>query len=69
MCIFSCYLKLQFIKKKRFILLILLLTFITSVIGQQRGFHFINKEKNYEDLDFQLINNIIVIPVEINKKN
>ena len=68
MCIFSCYLKLQFIKKKRFILLILLLTFITSVIGQQRGFHFINKEKNYEDLDFQLINNIIVIPVEINKK-
>ena len=68
MYIFSCYLKLQFIKKKRFILLILLLTFITSVIGQQRGFHFINKEKNYEDLDFQLINNIIVIPVEINKK-
>ena len=62
MCIFSCYLKLQFIKKKRFILLVLLLTFITSVMGQQRGFRFINKEKNYVDLDFQLINNIIVIP-------
>ena len=38
------------------------------MIGQQRGFHFINKEKNYVDLDFQLINNIIVIPIEINKK-
>jgi hypothetical protein len=38
------------------------------MIGQQRGFHFINKGKNYVDLDFQLINNIIVIPIEINKK-
>ena len=44
------------------------MTVISSIIGQQRGFHFINKEKNYVDLDFQLINNIIVIPIEINKK-
>ncbi len=44
--------------------------FISSytISGQNKGFRFLNKEKQIEDVNFQLINNIIVIPLEINGK-
>ncbi len=48
--------------------LILLLTLHFKSYCQQNGFQFLNKEKKFEDLKFKLINNVIVIPLEINGK-
>ncbi|MEN8857063.1 MAG: retropepsin-like aspartic protease [Flavobacteriaceae bacterium] len=47
-----------------FLSLFLLSTFALS--SQNTGFHFFDKNKKFEDVNFKLINNIIVIPLEIN---
>ena len=47
-----------------FLSLFLLSTFALS--SQNTGFRFFDKNKKFEDVNFKLINNIIVIPLEIN---
>ena len=37
-------------------------------MNAQDGFKFFDKGKRYEDISFQLINNLVVIPIEINGK-
>ena len=34
----------------------------------QKGFHFLDKSKNHQRVNFELINNLIVIPLKINGK-
>lgn len=46
----------------------LLIVVLSSQINAQDGFRFINQNKNYERVKFKLINNLIVVPLEINGK-
>ena len=46
--------------------LILLLTFFTISTNSQSGFFFNSANKNKQQVSFRLINNLIVIPLEIN---
>jgi hypothetical protein len=46
-----------------------ILLFSTQWIQGQNGFRFFDDAKRYEDVSFQLINNLIVIPLEINGKS
>ena len=39
-----------------------------TVSSQTDGFRFFDKNRKFEDVDFKLINNIIIIPLEINGK-
>lgn len=34
----------------------------------QAGFHFLNKNKHHQQINFKLINNLIVIPLQVNNK-
>ena len=47
---------------------LLLLTVVSFEIRPQDGFDFLNKEKKQQIISFKLINNLIVIPLEINGK-
>ncbi len=53
---------------KKIILYIIALFFCSSVYSQ-REFKFYGKNKNKQELSFKLINNLIVIPLEINGHN
>ena len=39
------------------------------MMSAQDGFKFFDEENKYEDISFQLINNLVVIPIEINGKS
>jgi hypothetical protein len=54
--------------KKIFLLFIILLLNFSPEIKSQEGFRFLNKEKKKQRISFKLINNLIVIPLEINGK-
>ena len=56
---------MQTLIKKLIIILFLVFNNSNIVFGQSR-FQFPNKHRNFQKLSFQLINNIIVIPVEVN---
>jgi len=50
--------------------LLILFFLLTShlIQGQLNGFRFFDESRKYEDVKFQLINNLMVIPLEINGK-
>lgn len=54
--------------KKTFLLYILLLINFALKTNAQAGFHFLDKNKKRESFNFKLINNLIVIPLEVNGK-
>ncbi len=55
--------------KRAFTLLIIILVFNFSLsIKAQEGFRFLNQSKKYLCIDFELINNLIVIPLVVNGK-
>lgn len=56
--------------EKKYTLLFFVFFYFTSlrITCQNDGFRFFNKEKKYQDVSFKLINNIIIIPLEINNK-
>ena len=54
-------------KKKQLIFLILLLSFSLEN-NSQEGFSLLDKTASKERVSFKLINNLIVIPLEINGK-
>lgn len=54
-------------KKLTFILLLIFYCFAFKVNGQT-GFRFLDANRSQESISFKLINNIIVIPIEINGK-
>ena len=51
-----------------YLLLIIVLLSSTQITNAQDGFKFFDKGKKYEDVNFQLINNLVVVPLEINGK-
>tara|TARA_B110000003_G_scaffold209487_1_gene208402 strand:- start:18073 stop:19419 length:1347 start_codon:yes stop_codon:yes gene_type:complete len=55
-------------KNTSFVLLILSIAFSIEINSQNDGFLFLNKQKKIEDVSFRLINNVIIIPLEINGK-
>ena len=46
---------------------LLILLFTLTIYGQ-KGFHFLDKNQKHTRLSFRLINNLIIIPLEINNK-
>ncbi|WP_371393159.1 aspartyl protease family protein [Tenacibaculum maritimum] len=52
---------------KKYILLFIILLFCSKIKGQS-GFYFSGDKKNKQSIRFKLINNLIVIPLEINGK-
>jgi hypothetical protein len=55
------------LKKTLILFLILFFNFSLSTKAQ-KGFHFLDKSKNHQRVNFELINNLIVIPLKINGK-
>ena len=55
---------------KKYSYYLLLIVFISNSLAlrAQDGFKFFEEGKRYEDISFQLINNLVVIPIEINGK-
>ncbi|MFL0096367.1 retropepsin-like aspartic protease, partial [Tenacibaculum maritimum] len=53
---------------KKYILLFIILLFCSKIKGQS-GFYFSGDKKNKQSIRFKLINNLIVIPLEINGKS
>jgi predicted aspartyl protease len=66
-CIFKFIDNLYFLKKTFFLFTIFLFTFSINLKAQE-GFSFLNKSNNHQRISFKLINNLIVIPVQINKR-
>ena len=54
--------------RNTFLLVIAFSIFFSSNINSQEGFRFSNIDKKQQSLSFKLINNLIVIPIEINGK-
>lgn len=56
---------------KKYTYYLLLIVFISNslALSAQDGFKFFEEGKRYEDISFQLINNLVVIPIEINGKS
>ena len=52
--------------KKLFSLLFLIFFATSQTISSQTGFKFSNPDRGYQKINFELINNLIVIPIEIN---
>jgi len=50
------------------IFLILFFGICNNITGQNEGFRMISPHKSYEDIRFQFINNLIVIPIKVNNK-
>ena len=55
--------------KRAYLLFIILLFHFSLSTKAQEGFRFFNQSKNRQRITFKLINNLIVIPLEINGKN
>ena len=54
--------------KKTFIISIILFLNFSLETEAQDGFHFLNNKKKKQNLSFKLINNLIVVPLQINGK-
>jgi len=50
------------------IFLILFFGICNNITGQNEGFRMMSPHKSYEDIRFQFINNLIVIPIKVNNK-
>ena len=50
------------------IFLFLFFGICNNIIGQSEGFRMMSTHKSYEDIRFQFINNLIVIPIKVNNK-
>ena len=50
------------------IFLILFFGICNNITGQNEGFRMMSTHKSYEDIRFQFINNLIVIPIKVNNK-
>ena len=50
------------------IFLILFFAICINIRSQSEGFRMMNTMKTYEDIRFQFINNLIVIPIKVNNK-
>jgi len=50
------------------IFLILFFGICNNITGQGEGFRMMNTHKSYEDIRFQFINNLIIIPIKVNNK-
>lgn len=50
------------------IFLFLFFGICNNIIGQSEGFRIMSTHKSYEDIRFQFINNLIVIPIKVNNK-
>jgi hypothetical protein len=55
--------------KRAYLLFIILLFHFSLSTKAQEGFRFFNQSKNHQRITFKLINNLIVIPMEVNGKN
>lgn len=62
------YCKIYDFLRNTFLLVIAFSIFFFSNINSQEGFRFSNIDKKQQSLSFKLINNLIVIPIEINGK-
>lgn len=56
-------------RNSNYFLLFFIFLFSTQLIFSQKGFRFFDDKQKYQDVDFKLINNLIVIPIEINGKS
>lgn len=54
--------------KNKFSLLFFVLLSFSINSNAQVGFHFLNKNKHHQQINFKLINNLIVIPLQVNNK-
>ena len=52
--------------KKTYLLLFFFYIYFSGALNAQEGFHFLNANKAKQRISFKLINNLIVIPLEIN---
>ena len=50
------------------IFLILFFGICNNITGQNEGFRMMSPHKSYEDIRFEFINNLIVIPIKVNNK-
>jgi hypothetical protein len=55
--------------KRAYLLFTILLFYFSLSTKAQEGFRFYNQSKNHQRITFKLINNLIVIPLEINGEN
>lgn len=55
-------------RKVSFIFLISIVLGFSSEVKGQEGFNFLDRQTSHQDISFELINNLVVIPVEINGK-
>lgn len=56
-------------RNSKYFLFFIVFLFSTQLIFSQKGFRFFDSKQKYQDVDFKLINNLIVIPIEINGKS
>jgi hypothetical protein len=54
--------------KRAYLLFVVLLSIFSLSTKAQEGFHFLNQSKKHLCVDFELINNLIVIPLVVNGK-
>ena len=54
--------------KNKFSLLFFVFLSFSINSNAQAGFHFLNKNKHHQQINFKLINNLIVIPLQVNNK-